>query len=92
MPITANQEFTITDVEWTDGPHDLAIGYGLIILSSDEDASYTITIYSEDGAEALYTFERTGTSAMVDLYQYATVGKVVITSTADAGVSFFKSI
>ena len=91
MKITANQEFTITEVVWTDGPHQLAIGYGLIILNSDENASYTVVIYTAEGTE-LNTFEKEGSSVMIDLYQYVNVGKVVITSTADAEVSFFKVI
>ena len=92
MPIVAGQEFVITEVVWTDGDHALEIGNGLIVLNSDEYASYVVTIYTADGANALFTFEREGTSVMVDLYQYAAVGKVVITSTSDANVSFYKTI
>lgn len=92
MPITKDQEFTITEVIWTDGAHPLAIGNGLIVINSTEEAVLTVTIYEKDGAEALYTFERTGSSIMIDLYQYATVGKVVIKSNADATVAFFKTI
>ena len=92
MKITANEELIVTQIEWSEGNQDLAIGNGLIVLDSEEEATFTVVIYTADGTEALYTFNVTGTSKMIDLYQYATVGKVAITSTADATVSFYKAI
>ena len=91
MKIEATQEFTITKVEWSDGSHDLAIGYGLIILNSNEEANYTVAIYTADGTEVLHTFNRVGSSVMIDLYEYGTVGMVAIISNVDAEVSFLKA-
>ena len=92
MNVTANETFTITEVVWADGTHPLAIGGGIIVLGSEEGAEITVVIYAQDGAEALHTFNVTGNYAMLDLSEYESVGKVEITSTADATVSFYSVI
>ena len=92
MSIVANTVFAISEVQWSESKQPLAIGYGLIVLDSSVESTYTVIIYAEDGGDELYTFEVTGTTVMIDLYQYETVGKVEIISTSDASVSFYKSI
>lgn len=92
MNVLAGGVFTITEVEWSDGNHPLEIGYGLIVLNSQEEATFTVIIYAEDGSESLYTFDVSGKYAMIDLYQYETVGKVEIITTVNATVSFYQSI
>ena len=90
--IVAEEEFVITEVVWSEQTNPLAIGYGLIVLNGQDETSYTVVIYAEDGSEALHTFAVTGSSVMIDLYEYGTVGKVVITATTDAAASFYASI
>jgi len=92
MPVNANEVFTITEVEWSEGNQPLEIGHGLIVLNSQDEAEFTVIIYAEDGSEALYTFQKTGASVMIDLYQYEKVCKVEIISSVDATVSFYKAI
>ena len=90
ISITANEPCTVTGVELASGWKDLAIGYGLIILNSEETAEYVVLIYTEDGAEPIeFTADGSG-MVVVDLYEVSTVVKVVITSNADAAVSFYK--
>lgn len=90
--VNANEVFTITEVVWSEKTQPLAIGRGLIVLNSQEETDFTVLVYAEDGSEALYTFQITGKSVMIDLYQYVTVGKVEIISSTNATVSFYKSI
>ena len=92
--ITANTAFTKTEVEWTTGMNPLAIGGGMILLTSDSEATeYTVEIYaSADSTTVLYTFNVNGNDVMIDLSDYETVGKVVITATTDAYVSFYSLI
>ncbi len=90
--ITANTEFVKTEYTLSDGNHALAIGYGVIVLSSEAEANYRITVYATADGEALGTIEVSGSNVSVDLYKYETVGKVVITSDSDAAVSFYKAV
>ena len=90
--IAANSEFVVTEIEWTSGKQPLAIGNGILIFKSQANATYTVSVYEQDGGEVLYTFTVTGTYAIVDLYQYPTVGKVVITATEDATVSIYSVV
>ena len=77
--LTANSTFTISTVD--DKP--LVLGSGIIVLESDAAATFTVVIYAEADGEAVKTFTVVG-NGIVDLYQYLTVSKVEITSTADA--------
>ena len=82
--ITADTEFV---------KDNLLIGEGVIVLLSASDSEFVVTIYaSGDDAEAVGTITVSGTSIYVDLYEYNTVGKVVITSTQNATVSFYSVI
>lgn len=90
--ITANTEFVKTENTLSDGNHALAIGYGVIVLTSEAEANYTVTVYASADGEALETFTVSGSNVSIDLYKYETVGKVVITSDSDAAVSFYKAV
>ena len=74
--ITAGEAFAKDNME---------IGTGLIELVSAEEATYTIVIGDA-------TIEVSGTKVVVDLYKYASVTSVTITSTADATVVFYVQI
>ncbi|MBO4983088.1 MAG: hypothetical protein J6D23_03435 [Clostridia bacterium] len=89
--ITAGVNLEMSEIELSTGKAPIAIGGGIIVLYSDVETSFTVTIYSSVDGEALKTFEVSGQGAMIDLYQYDTVCKVVITATNDASVSFFKA-
>ena len=90
--ITAGETFAISEVVWSEATNPLAIGLGLIILNGQDDTAYIVTVYAEDGGEALYTFTVSGSSVMIDLYRYVTVGKVEVTATTDATVAFYTAI
>lgn len=77
--LTANTTFSISTVD----DKALVLGSGIIVLESDAAATFTVVIYADANGEATYTFTVVG-NGVVDLYQYATVSKVEITSTADA--------
>lgn len=90
--ITAGTSFEIQDVELSTGKSPLSIGGGIIVLYSDVETTFTVAIYDTIDGEAIKTFEVTGLGGMIDLYQYATVCKVVITATNNASASFFMVI
>ena len=61
--------------------------------SYSEATEYTVEIYaSADSTTVLYTFNVNGNDVMSDLSDYEAVGKVVITATTDAYVSFYSLI
>ncbi len=91
MQITANEALTVTGVELSDGWHNLSIGYGLIILKCTSESTFEVLVYASEEAEPV-EFRVSGSGTIViDLYDVSTTVKVVITSTADAEVSFYKS-
>ncbi len=90
--ITAGTPLEMQEIELSTGKTPIAIGAGLIVLYSDVETSFTVAIYDSVDGEALTTFEVSGQGAMIDLYQYATVCKVVITATNNSSVSFFKVV
>ena len=73
--IVAGEAFTKDNIE---------IGTGLIKLVCDEEATFTVAI---DGAEDQIVL--VGTEIIIDLYNYASVTAVTITSTLDATVVFY---
>jgi len=97
--LAAGVKTTISSVNWDQiatedggGVQKLALGNGIIrIKGAAEDAEYTIEIYDKDDATApVDTITVTGREVFVDLYNYAEVGKVAITSTTDATVFFYE--
>ena len=80
--LTANEEFTKTKVFEN---KDLEIGEGLIKLTSESEANYTVTIGEQ-------TIEVSGTEVVIDLYEYESVTSVTIVSDADAEVVFYEKI
>ena len=90
--ITANEMFVMTEVVWSEQTNPLAIGHGLIVLNGQDETTYTVVVYAEDGGEVLETFTVAGAYVMIDLYSHITVGKVEITATTNATVSFYASI
>ena len=86
--IVGGTPLEITGVELSTGWQDLSIGYGLIILNSESNASFTVTVYSVDGTEKV--FEKWGANVVVDLYEVGSVTRVVITSPEDATVSLYR--
>ena len=79
--LTANVAFTKTEVAEKESA--LEIGCGLIKLTSESEANYTIVIGDT-------TIEVSGTEVYVDLYKYESVKSVTITSDADAQVVFYE--
>ena len=79
--LTANVAFTKTEVAEKESA--LEIGCGLIKLTSESEANYTIVIGDT-------TIEVSGTEVYVDLYKYESVNSVTITSDADAQVVFYE--
>lgn len=88
--ITAGTPLEMQEIELSAGKTPIAIGGGIIVLYSDVETTFTVAIYDSVDGEAIKTFEISGQGAMVDLYQYLTVCKVVITATNDSSVSFYK--
>ncbi|MBO5287588.1 MAG: hypothetical protein J6B34_05635 [Clostridia bacterium] len=94
--------FVKDKVIWTDTVDTpvempLAIGNGMIVVTSEFEATVTIKIYangeeinvSATDTQSALVVEKTGKVVYFDLYNYENVDKVEITSTADAGVSFY---
>lgn len=83
--LKSGEEATITTV----GDSELSIGYGLIVLYSEKAASFTVSIYN--GEELIKTYYEAGIT-VIDLYEYETVNKVVITATEDATATLYRPI
>ena len=90
---------TVSSVNWDKisaenggGTQALALGYGIVgIYGEEEIGTYTIAIYdSADATEAIDIIEVSGKEEFVDLYNYASVGKISITSTIGATVFFYE--
>ena len=92
MALTPNTELVMNGVTWESGFQPLVLGNGLILLNSDTVSTFTVKIYEASGSAVLHEFVITDYIVMIDLYQYPTVGEVVITSSASATVSFYSII
>lgn len=101
--ITANVDFIKDKVVWTktvSKEMPLEIGKGIIVVSSEYEADVTITIYKNGEAinvsatdtQSALVVNKVGTVVYFDLYNYESVDKVVINSTADAAVSFYQIV
>ena len=92
--IEANKETTFDHVKWEELGQDnvpLEIGNGAIVLEGGDETEYTVKIYDKAGGELLFTFDNlSGSKVYIDLYEYAEVGQVVITSTTKALVRLCK--
>ncbi|MBQ7225488.1 MAG: hypothetical protein IJX02_02665 [Clostridia bacterium] len=89
--INANEATTFDKVTWNDGDHALNMGYGLIAIESSSFINGTITVYDGEGA-VLYTFTVSGTSCFVDLFEYATVEKIVVEVDASAELYLYRAL
>ena len=81
--LTAGETFTKSEV-----PEDgatLEIGGGLILLTSESEAGYTVTVGDD-------VIEVSGTAVVIDLSAYESVTTVTIVSDADAEVVFYEII
>ena len=94
--IKANTAFTKNEVVWNSlgKTNALVMGEGLVVLTGAVGTTYTIELYDAVGGAVVGTISVTSEAEtiVVDLYRYATVAQITITSTADATVSFFSII
>ena len=62
------------------------------VMTVDRNTPYTELAYDKVNGTLLATFERAGSVAFVDLYEYAEVGQVEITASTNAEVYFYSVV
>ena len=92
--VIAGETFTVTEVELSTGAVPLEMGGGMIVVESDEEAEFTVILYSYSGdAEVeIITLTFTASDKMINLREYENISKVEIDSNKDLSVSLYKKI
>lgn len=95
--LASNVETVISSVTWKEVENTekqpLVMGNGIIRIKGEaDDATYTIKIYDKENGTLLNTLTKTGREVFIDLYEYAEVGQIAITSTTGAMVFFYSAL
>lgn len=93
--IVKDTEYVKSEVKWTEveeSTKPLAIGEGMIVITSKNEESIIVTVKvynTATGETELVTIEKAGVVILIDLYDYESVDKVSILSNGDATVAFY---